>query len=97
MDEIGIDISDHEPTTLKDVESETFDLIITLSPEAHHHGVELTRIIPADVEYWPTPDATVLLESADREELLKAYRAVRDSLFQRIKDRFAPTAGGPTV
>jgi protein-tyrosine-phosphatase len=97
MDEIGIDISDHEPTTLKDVEGETFDLIITLSPEAHHHGVELTRIIPADIEYWPTPDATVLLESADRDELLTAYRAVRDSLFQRIKDRFAPTAGGPTV
>lgn len=97
MDEIGIDISDHEPTTLKDVGAEPFDLIITLSPEAHHHGVELTRIIPAEIEYWPTPDATVHLESAAREEVLAAYRDVRDSLFQRIKQRFLPQGGGPTV
>jgi protein-tyrosine-phosphatase len=97
MDEIGIDISDHEPATLKDLETDAFDLIITLSPEAHHHGIEMTRVTPAEVEYWPTPDATVLLESADRDEVLAAYRNVRDSLFQRIKKRFLPTSGGPTV
>jgi len=97
MDEIGIDISDHEPSTLKEHEAEPFDLIITLSPEAHHHGVEMTRVTPAKVEYWPTPDATVLLESAGREEVLAAYRDVRDSLFQRIKARFLPQAGGPSV
>ena len=97
MDEIGIDISDHEPSTLKDREGEAFDLIITLSPEAHHHGIELTRIMPAEIEYWPTPDATVHLEDADRDQLLSAYRAVRDSLFQRIKERFLPHGGGPTV
>ena len=49
MDEIGIDISDHEPAPLADIESEIFDLIITLSPEAHHHGIELTRVIPAEI------------------------------------------------
>ncbi|MBN8912532.1 MAG: low molecular weight phosphatase family protein [Rhizobiales bacterium] len=97
MDEIGIDISDHEPSTLKEHEAEPFDLIITLSPEAHHHGVEMTRVTPAKVEYWPTPDATVLLDSAGREEVLAAYRDVRDSLFQRIKARFLPQAGGPSV
>ncbi len=97
MDEIGIDISDHEPATLKELDADTFDLIITLSPEAHHHGVEMTRVTPAEVEYWPTPDATVLLESASREELLAAYRDVRDSLFQRIKTRFLPSGGGPSV
>jgi protein-tyrosine-phosphatase len=97
MDEIGIDISDHEPATIKDLGAEPFDLIITLSPEAHHHGVELTRVNPAEVEYWPTPDATVHLESAGREEVLAAYRDVRDTLFQRIKQRFLPQGGGPTV
>jgi protein-tyrosine-phosphatase len=97
MDEIGIDMSEHEPAPLKDLESETFDLIVTLSPEAHHHGVELTRIMPADVEYWPTPDATVMLESGDREQILAAYRAVRDSLFQRVKARFLPPGGGPSI
>lgn len=97
MDEIGIDISEHEPSTLKEIDDPDFDLIITLSPEAHHHGVEMTRILPANVEYWPTPDATVLLDSASREDLLVAYRAVRDTLFQRIKQRFLPSAGGPIV
>lgn len=97
MDEIGIDISDHEPTSLKDLETDAFDLIITLSPEAHHHGIELTRLVPAEIEYWPTPDATVHLDSASREEVLAAYRDVRDSLFQRIKRRFLPSGGGPTV
>ncbi len=97
MDEIGIHISDHEPSTLRALEGETFDLIITLSPEAHHHGLEMTRVTPATVEYWPTPDATVLLDSADRADVLAAYRDVRDSLFQRIKDRFLPVSGGPTV
>lgn len=97
MDEIGIDISDHEPAALKDLEDADFDLIVTLSPEAHHHGVEMTRLVPADVEYWPTPDATVVADRANRDEVLAAYRAVRDSLFQRIKQRFLPTSGGPTV
>lgn len=97
MDEIGIDISEHEPSALKEIEDADFDLIVTLSPEAHHHGVEMTRLVPADVEYWPTPDVTVLAETASREELLAAYRDVRDSLFRRIKQRFLPASGGPTV
>lgn len=97
MDEIGIDISDHEPSTLAEIENPDFDLIVTLSPEAHHHGVEMTRLVPADVEYWPTPDATVLLDTASRDEILAAYREVRDLLFQRIRERFLHTAGGPTV
>jgi protein-tyrosine-phosphatase len=96
MDEIGIDISEHEPTTLRDIEGEPFDLIVTLSPEAHHHGVELTRTHPAEVEYWPTPDATAAVDPDDREHTLAAYRAVRDSLFQKIKTRFT-AGGGPTV
>jgi protein-tyrosine-phosphatase len=97
MDEIGIDISDHEPSQMKDLADDDFDLIVTLSPEAHHHGVELTRLVPADVEYWPTPDVTVLVDTASREEVLAAYRDVRDNLFKRIKDRFLPSAGGPSV
>jgi protein-tyrosine-phosphatase len=94
MDEIGIDISDHEPRTLRDIGDEIYDLIITLSPEAQHHAVELTRIMAAEVEYWPTEDATVYGDWESREELLAHYRHVRDQLFQRIKTRFLPEGGG---
>ncbi len=92
MDEIGIDLSEHEPQSLKSLAGETFDLIISLSPEAHHHAIELTRTVPADVEYWATHDATVNSDSETREEKLVRYRGVRDELFRKIKERFATTA-----
>lgn len=94
MDEIGIDIGKHKPITfeeLEDWEGLNFDLIITLSPEAHHKALELTRTLAADVEYWPTPDPTVA--EGSRVQRLEAYRAVRDMLLTRIKDRFSWQAG----
>jgi protein-tyrosine-phosphatase len=97
MDEIGIDLSEHEPSVLADLGNETFGLIVTLSPEAHHHALELTRTMAANVEHWPTLDATVYAASGDRAQALKQYRLVRDQLFQRIKSRFLGDTGGPTV
>lgn len=96
MDEIGMDLTEHEPQPLSALGDATFDLIITLSPEAHHNAVELTRIMAADVEYWPTVDATVGQDCATREEKLARYRKVRDELFSRIKNRFG-LEGGPDV
>src|SRR6202011_6331425 len=94
MAEIGIDIAAHRPITfeeLEDLEGLNFDLIITLSPEAHHKAIELTRTLAADVEYWPTADPTAL--EGSREQRLDAYRAVRDQLVQKIRERFvAPAA-----
>jgi protein-tyrosine-phosphatase len=96
MDEIGIDISGHRPSTLHDLNDTSFDLIVTLSPEAHHQALELTRTMAVDVEYWPTFDATMLIGHGSRDQILQAYRSVRDQLFLRIKRRFG-FAGGPTV
>jgi protein-tyrosine-phosphatase len=89
MDEVGLDISKHRPMTfeeLDELEGLNFDVIVTLAPEAHHKALELTRTIAADVEYWPTPDPSVV--SGSREQQLNAYRDVRDQLFERIKKRF---------
>ena len=96
MEEIGIDISRHAPRTLRDLHDTSFDLIVTLSPEAHHQALELTRTMAVEVEYWPTFDATLLIGSASREQVLQAYRDVRDNLFRRIKLRFG-FEGGPSV
>jgi protein-tyrosine-phosphatase len=96
MDEIGIDIAGHTPNTLHDLHDTSFDLIVTLSPEAHHQALELTRTMAVDVEYWPTFDATMMIGHASREQALDAYRGVRDQLFRRIKQRFGFT-GGPSV
>ena len=72
---------------LEDWEGLNFDLIITLSPEAHHKALELTRTMAADVEYWPTHDPTG--EEGSREQKLTAYREVLDTLLMRIRKRFA--------
>jgi protein-tyrosine-phosphatase len=96
MDEIGIDISRHTPHTLRDLYDTSFDLIVTLSPEAHHQALELTRTMAVDVEYWPTFDATMMIGQGSREQVLQAYRDVRDTLFKRIKQRFG-LEGGPSV
>jgi protein-tyrosine-phosphatase len=93
MEEAGIDIAKHRPMTfdeLEDWEGLNFDLIVTLSPEAHHKAIELTRTIAADVEYWPTVDPTDA--EGSREQRLEAYRAVRDQLRARIQARFADPA-----
>lgn len=96
MDEIGIDISQHKPRTLQELHDTSFDLIITLSPEAHHQALELTRTMAVEVEYWPTFDATLMAGQGSREQILQAYRSVRDALFRRIKQRFG-FEGGPSV
>jgi protein-tyrosine-phosphatase len=96
MEEIGIDISRHMPHTLRELNDTSFDLIVTLSPEAHHQALELTRTMAVEVEYWPTLDATVMVGQGSREQTLQAYRSVRDQLFQRIKRSFG-FEGGPSV
>lgn len=96
MDEIGIDITAHQPRIFGELGRETFSTIVTLSPEAQHHAVELTRIMKADVEYWPTFDPSMLPAQAGRAAILDAYRKLRDDLLEKIKRRFAIT-GGPTV
>ena len=93
MEEIGIDIHSHGPMTfeeLEDLEGLNFDLIVTLSPEAHHKALDLTRTLAAEVEYWPTPDPTAV--EGNREQRLNAYRAVRDLLVQKIRERFVTRA-----
>jgi protein-tyrosine-phosphatase len=94
MDEIGLDIRGHRPHTFEDLEDTSFDLVISLAPEAHHKALELTRHNSLEAEYWPTPDPT--LTSGSREQILDAYRAVRDGLERRIKARldWKPVPGG---
>ena len=95
MDEVGIDIKAHRPMTfeeLEDLEGLNFDLIVTLSPEAHHKALELTRTLALDVEYWPTADPTAI--EGSREQRINAYRDVRDQLLQRIRTRFFPHQSG---
>ena len=95
MEEIGIDIARHKPVTFEELDELgglNFDLIVTLSPPAHHKALELTRTHSAQVEYWPTVDPTAT--EGNREQRLDAYRALRDQLLAQIRARFGPARGG---
>lgn len=93
MDEIGIDIARHRPKTFDDLDDESFDEVISLSPEAQHRAVEMTRAMACTVVFWNTLDPSIV--EGSRDARLDVYRAVRDELFRRIRQRFAvaPMAG----
>jgi protein-tyrosine-phosphatase len=86
MAELGYDLSWHRTKTFAELDDHSFDLVISLTPEAQHRSVELARGRAADIEYWPTHDPT--LTEGSREVRLAAYRQVRDTLAARIAERF---------
>ncbi|MBI1407129.1 MAG: low molecular weight phosphatase family protein [Caulobacter sp.] len=94
LEELGIDPGGHTPKTFGDLEDDSFDVVISLTPEAQHRAVEMSRGRAVDIEYWPTHDPTLVTGS--REQRLEAYRQVRDELYGRIRRRFGrvTTAGG---
>jgi protein-tyrosine-phosphatase len=94
MQELGIDLARHRPKTFDDLADSSFDVVVTLSPEAQHKAVEMTRIMACEVEYWATFDPT--LAEGSREAVLASYRAVRDQLMRRLRARF-PLPGVPEL
>ena len=91
--EVGCDLSAHRAKTFDDLEDSSFDLVISLTPEAQDRAVEIARARAADIEYWPTCDPTLV--EGSREARLAAYREVRDALAQRIAERFGAQAVVP--
>lgn len=86
MDEIGIDLSRHRPRSFDEMEDHFFDLVISLSPEAQHHAVEMTRTMSCEVEFWHTLDPSMV--EGSRDQRLEVYRQVRDQLERQILARF---------
>ncbi len=91
LDELGIDVHRHHAQTFEDVDPSSFDLIVTLSPEAHHRALEFTRSTATEVEYWPLPDPSAV--EGSREAQLQAFRETRDLIMTRLKTRFGSPSG----
>src|SRR5258708_24514461 len=93
MAELGQDISGHKPMTfeeLEDWEGLNFDLIITLSPEAHHKALELTHTLAADVDYWPSPDPSGTEGSSDMKQ--QAYHLICDRILLHTRLHVSPVS-----
>lgn len=88
MEEVGIDLRRHIPKVFEQLEDESFDFVVSLSPEAQHKAVELTRTNACEVEFWPTFDPSLV--EGNRDTRLDAYRQVRDDLMAHILRRFPP-------
>ena len=95
MDEIGIDLSRHNSKTFDDLDDSYYDLVILMSPDAQHRAMEITRVMACEVEFWNTFEPSIL-DPADRDRCLEAYRQVRDQLMQKIKLRFPLTSAADT-
>nr|WP_245410131.1 low molecular weight phosphatase family protein [Falsochrobactrum shanghaiense] len=87
LSEEDLSLDDRQPRGIEELADGYFDLIITLTPLAHHTVLERMRGFSVDVEYWPTPDPTLMTGS--REQIMNAYRDVRDRLKRQITQRFA--------
>ena len=79
MAEVGIDLSTHSSKPISDVPLERVSKIITLCE------AEVCPVVPLEVErlHWPLPDPAAA--SGDEEEVLAAFRRVRDVLRERIE------------
>jgi arsenate reductase len=93
--ELGVELSRHRSRSFDEMENwgddlSSFDLVIALSPASQRRALELTRYFHLDVEYWPILDPTGLGEGRDAK--LIQFRAARDQIATRLKDRF----GEPT-
>lgn len=95
LDELGAECAKHRPTALQmlvEDEVEPFDLVVSLSPEAHHRALDLIPRLGKAAEYWPTFDPS--LAEGSREQRLMEYRMVRDGLDKRIAGRFPRPSTG---
>ena len=94
MQEIDLDMSAHEPKSFDDLDSGFYDVIISFSPEAHDAARALTQNMDCDTLYWPVDNLANLTGS--REEMLRAYRHVRDDIRRKLSLYFGKEITGNT-
>ena len=96
LDEIGIDLSGHQPKSFDQLEDDFFDLVVSLSPEAQHRAVEMTRTSSCEIEFWPTMDPSATTGNREmRHGCLSGSCAI--SCWSASKTRFGASAGGPVM
>ena len=89
-EEINVGLSKHKVRSFQDLAAwgddlESYDLIIALSPMSEQVVRHHVKHAATAVEYWEIPDPA---GTEKREITLQKYRAVRDSLREKIKARF---------
>ena len=86
MQEIGLDLSAHVPKSFDTLGDGSFDLVVSLTAQAHARAERLARGRAMEALHWPVEDPTE--GEGSRTEKLGVYRRVRDALERRITERF---------
>ena len=86
MREIGVDMSRHRPKTIANLDADSFELVVALSPQARERAEEVTRYMHCEVRGWDIADPTRV--EGSRAVRLAAYRQVRDELQRKILELF---------
>jgi len=86
MKEKGIDMSEHEAKTLKEVGDTSFDVVIAFTQEAGDAAKSIFADTDTEIEVWPTPDPTAGM--LDVRAIMNNYRSVRDYIDNRLARRF---------
>lgn len=83
--EVGAPFEQHPPKSIDSLNLAAFDLVIALTPEAAEAA--RARMPAGRVELWATANPSDVRDHS-RQEVLEAYRRVRDELAMRIEKRF---------
>ena len=81
MEEVGVDISDHQSEMVTDAMIEWADAVITVCGNAQ----EACPVLPAGVKetHWPIPDPAAI--EGDDAVVLAGFRSVREDIRARVE------------
>jgi protein-tyrosine-phosphatase len=86
MKEIGVDMSEHEPLAVEDIQHESFDRIIAFTAGAKAGAEAVLGEDHPEIELWAVPNPGE--GSLDVRALLNNYRAIRSNIDARLAREF---------
>ena len=90
MREVGVDMSEHTPVGLADLQDDVFDRVIAFTASAKAAAETAFENTDMEIELWAVPDPGE--GSLDVRALLNNYRAIRTNIDARIGREFRTTA-----
>jgi len=87
LQEIGAPRPERPGQGFEELAGEPFDVIVSMTEQSREQAERIAQAHGAQVEHWNTADPTAT--EGSRDQVLEAYRAVRDDLRSRIRQRFA--------
>lgn len=86
MREVSIDMSEHQPLSLADLQDDSFDVVIAFTPSAQASAEAAFEGTDTEIELWNVPDPGE--GSLDVRAILNNYRAIRTNIDARLSRRF---------